>query len=199
MSIIFTPAPKIAATARCEPAVSAHRDMPAWSSSTSTTPRCSGHDASGSAGANERAGSISVIAGASRASMRSQDLARAGQSRSAWPRQHAHPGIPHRCSDQPEAARHLPRLDSAPLDRVKERNGDEKAPTHLTNRRTAVQLAGGAGKAQSRQVAGQFQPKVPKLANFMDAAETDVPAHMTHPKKHLAKLRSTNPGGRTNR
>jgi transposase-like protein len=56
----------------------------------------------------------------------------------------------------------------------------------------------GAAKAQWRQVADQFRPKVPKLAAFMDAAETDVLAYMTFPKEHRAKLHSTNPIERLN-
>ena len=56
----------------------------------------------------------------------------------------------------------------------------------------------GAAKAQWRQVADQFRPKVPKLATLMDAAETDVLAYMTFPKEHRAKLHSTNPIERLN-
>lgn len=55
-----------------------------------------------------------------------------------------------------------------------------------------------AARAQWRQVADQFRPKVPKLATLMDAAETDVLAYMTFPKEHRAKLHSTNPIERLN-
>jgi transposase-like protein len=39
-----------------------------------------------------------------------------------------------------------------------------------------------AAKAQWRQVADQLRPRVPKLAGFMDQAETDVLAYMSFPK-----------------
>ena len=38
--------------------------------------------------------------------------------------------------------------------------------------------------SQWRQVADQLRPKLPKLAAFMDEAETDVLAYMTFPKDH---------------
>jgi transposase-like protein len=44
-----------------------------------------------------------------------------------------------------------------------------------------------------RRVADQLRPKLPKLAGFLDAAETDVLADMTFPAAHRAKLHSTNP------
>ena len=48
-----------------------------------------------------------------------------------------------------------------------------------------------AAKAQWRRVAGQLRPKLPKLAAFMDQAETDVLAYMGFPKDHWSKLHST--------
>jgi len=48
-------------------------------------------------------------------------------------------------------------------------------------------------RRQWRLVADQIRPKVPKLAQLMDEAETDVLAHMTFPAQHRAKLHSTNP------
>lgn len=39
---------------------------------------------------------------------------------------------------------------------------------------------------------------MPKLASFMDQAETDVLAHMAFPKEHRTKLHSNNPIGRLN-
>jgi transposase-like protein len=55
-----------------------------------------------------------------------------------------------------------------------------------------------AASGQWRQVADQLRPKLPKLANLMDEAETDVLAYMTFPKEHRAKLHSTNPIERLN-
>ena len=49
-----------------------------------------------------------------------------------------------------------------------------------------------AAKAQWRKIADQLRPKLPKLAAFMDNAETDVLAYMSFPKEHWAKLHSTN-------
>jgi transposase-like protein len=53
-------------------------------------------------------------------------------------------------------------------------------------------------RVQWRRVAGQLRPKLPKLAAFLDAAETDVLAYMTFPPAHRAKLHSTNPLERVN-
>ena len=47
-------------------------------------------------------------------------------------------------------------------------------------------------KAQWRGVADQLRPKLPKLAAFLDEAETDVLAYMTFPAAHRTKLHSTN-------
>ena len=55
-----------------------------------------------------------------------------------------------------------------------------------------------AASAQWRQVADQLRPRVPRLANLMDEAETDVLAYMTFPPAHRAKLHSTNPIERLN-
>ena len=55
-----------------------------------------------------------------------------------------------------------------------------------------------AAKAQWRQVADQLRPRVPKLAAFMDQAESDVLAYMTFPKEHRTKLHSNNPIERVN-
>src|ERR1700755_326448 len=55
-----------------------------------------------------------------------------------------------------------------------------------------------AAKAQWRRVADQLRPKLPKLAAFLDQAESDVLAHMTFPTQHRAKLHSTNPIERLN-
>ena len=49
-----------------------------------------------------------------------------------------------------------------------------------------------AAKAQSRKVADQLRPKLPKLAAAMDEAETDVLAYMDFPTAHRTKLHSTN-------
>ena len=51
---------------------------------------------------------------------------------------------------------------------------------------------------QWRQVADQLRPKVPKLAAFMDEAETDVLAFMGFPKDHRPKIHSINPIERLN-
>ena len=55
-----------------------------------------------------------------------------------------------------------------------------------------------SAKAQWRRVADQVCPKLPKLAAFLDEAETDVLAYMTFPAPHRAKLHSTNPIERLN-
>jgi putative transposase len=55
-----------------------------------------------------------------------------------------------------------------------------------------------AAKAQWRRVADQLRPKLPKLAAFLDQAESDVLAYMTFPTQHRAKLHSTNPIERLN-
>ena len=53
-------------------------------------------------------------------------------------------------------------------------------------------------RAQWRRIADQLRPKLPKLAAFLDEAETDVLAYMTFPTQHRAKLHSTNPLARVN-
>jgi putative transposase len=55
-----------------------------------------------------------------------------------------------------------------------------------------------AASQQWRHVADQIRLKVPKLANMMDEAETDVLAYMSFPAAHRAKLHSTNPLERVN-
>jgi transposase-like protein len=55
-----------------------------------------------------------------------------------------------------------------------------------------------AASQQWRRVADQLRPKVPKLATFLDEAETDVLAYMSFPAQHRAKLHSTNPLERLN-
>ena len=55
-----------------------------------------------------------------------------------------------------------------------------------------------AARAQWRRVADQLRPKLPKLATFLDEAETDVLAYMNFPVPHRAKLHSTNPLERVN-
>jgi len=55
-----------------------------------------------------------------------------------------------------------------------------------------------AARAQWRKVADQLRPKLPKLASFMDEAETDVLAYMDFPPAHRPKLHSTNPLERLN-
>ncbi len=49
-----------------------------------------------------------------------------------------------------------------------------------------------AAKVQWRGVADQLRPKLPKLAGFLDEAETDVLAYMAFPAAHRLKLHSTN-------
>jgi putative transposase len=55
-----------------------------------------------------------------------------------------------------------------------------------------------AAKSQWRKIADQLRPKVPKLAGFLDEAETDVLAYMGFPAQHRTKLHSTNPIERLN-
>ena len=61
-----------------------------------------------------------------------------------------------------------------------------------------VQDSAQAASAQWRQVADQLRPKLPKLATVMDEAEHDVPAYMSFPREHRARLHSTNPLERLN-
>jgi len=55
-----------------------------------------------------------------------------------------------------------------------------------------------AARLQWRRVADQLRPKLPKLAAFLDEAETDVLAYMSFPVAHRPKLHSTNPIERLN-
>ena len=55
-----------------------------------------------------------------------------------------------------------------------------------------------AARTQWRQVADQLRPRIKKLAEFMDEAETDVLAYMSFPAAHRPKLHSTNPIERLN-
>jgi transposase-like protein len=48
-----------------------------------------------------------------------------------------------------------------------------------------------AARTQWRRIADQLRPKLPKLAVFLDEAETDVLAYMSFPVAHRAKLHST--------
>ena len=50
-----------------------------------------------------------------------------------------------------------------------------------------------AARTQWRKVADRLRPKLPKLAGFLDDAQTDVLAYMTFPPQHRTKLHSTNP------
>ncbi|MCW2117153.1 transposase-like protein [Bradyrhizobium elkanii] len=55
-----------------------------------------------------------------------------------------------------------------------------------------------AARAQWRRGADQLRPKLPKLASFLDEAETDVLAYISFPAAHRVKLHSTNPLERVN-
>jgi transposase-like protein len=55
-----------------------------------------------------------------------------------------------------------------------------------------------AARAQWHRVADQLRPKLPKLAAFMDEAETNVVVYVAFPAASRAKLRSTNPIERVN-
>jgi putative transposase len=55
-----------------------------------------------------------------------------------------------------------------------------------------------AAKSQWRKVADQLRPKLPKLADLLDEAESDVLAYMTFSAAHRTKLHSTNPLERLN-
>jgi len=55
-----------------------------------------------------------------------------------------------------------------------------------------------AARGQWRQVADHIRPKVRKLAELLDEAETDVLAYMSFPPAHRTKLHSTNPIERLN-
>jgi transposase-like protein len=50
-----------------------------------------------------------------------------------------------------------------------------------------------SAKAQWRRVSDQLRPKLPKLAGFLDEAETDVLAYMNFPVPHRAKLHFDQP------
>ena len=54
-----------------------------------------------------------------------------------------------------------------------------------------------AARTQWRKVGDQLRPKLPRLAGFLDEAETDVLA-LTFPPQHGTKLHSTNPIERLN-
>jgi hypothetical protein len=66
--------------------------------------------------------------------------------------------------------------------------------------------AGGDPDADARRFArwglsfpaDQLRPRAPKLAGFIDQAETDVLAYMSFPKEHRTKLHSNNPIERVN-
>ena len=55
-----------------------------------------------------------------------------------------------------------------------------------------------AASEQWRKVADNLRPKFRKLAELMDAAESDVLAFMVFPKEHWTKIYSTNPIERLN-
>jgi putative transposase len=55
-----------------------------------------------------------------------------------------------------------------------------------------------AARTQWRQVADQLRPRVKKLVEFMDDAESDVLGYMAFPAAHRPKLHSTNPIERLN-
>ena len=55
-----------------------------------------------------------------------------------------------------------------------------------------------AARSQWRQIADQLRPRVKKLAELMDEAESDVLAYMSFPPMHRPKLHSTNPIERLN-
>ena len=55
-----------------------------------------------------------------------------------------------------------------------------------------------AARLQWRRVADQLRPQLPKLATFLDAAETEVLTFMSFPKDHRAKIHSVNPLERLN-
>jgi putative transposase len=55
-----------------------------------------------------------------------------------------------------------------------------------------------AARGQWRKVADQLRPTIPKLATFMDEAETDVLAYTAFPRDHWTKIYSTNPIERPN-
>jgi acyl transferase domain-containing protein len=55
-----------------------------------------------------------------------------------------------------------------------------------------------AARTQWRQVADQLRPRVKKLAELMDEAESDALAYMSFPPAHRPKLHPTNPIERVN-
>jgi transposase-like protein len=55
-----------------------------------------------------------------------------------------------------------------------------------------------AARSQWRQIADHLRPRVKKLAELMDEAESDVLAYMSFPSPHRTKLHSTNPIERLN-
>jgi putative transposase len=61
-----------------------------------------------------------------------------------------------------------------------------------------AQETGDSTKKQWRGVADQLRAKLPKLAAFMDEAETDVLAYTAFPREHWTKITSTNPVERPN-
>ena len=55
-----------------------------------------------------------------------------------------------------------------------------------------------AARLQWRRVADQLRPQLPKLAAFLDDAETEVLTFMSFPRDHRAKIHSVNPLERLN-
>ena len=75
----------------------------------------------------------------------------------------------------------------------------ERPPRHLGFHRHCVCPGRCRGRTSAvAQIAAQLRPKLPKLAGFLDEAETDVLAYMTFPPQHRTKLHSTNPIERLN-
>jgi len=66
------------------------------------------------------------------------------------------------------------------------------SPARLPRTVPRPQLRNGA------RVADQLRPKLPKLAGFLDEAETDVLAYKSFPPQHRTKVRSSNPIERLN-
>jgi putative transposase len=68
-----------------------------------------------------------------------------------------------------------------------------------TIRNVFVQVEADAAREQWRRIADGFRPRYPRLADLLDAAETDVLAYLAFPREHWRQIWSNNPLERLNK
>jgi transposase-like protein len=68
-----------------------------------------------------------------------------------------------------------------------------------TIRTVFVQVEADAAREQWRRVADNFRPRYARLADLLDAAETDVLAYLAFPREHWRQIWSNNPLERLNK